>query len=78
MKTQGTLSIEVCDTINLHAQRLLMVQELAGMAIESLPNTTDTVAAGALLNGMVEILRADYSKMARLHETLEARLAPAA
>lgn len=71
-----TLTIPVISSL-LHRQfeRMRMLQELADMAIDSLPNSTDSDSTMALLNGMKEILGVDTDAMWQLFERLESQAA---
>lgn len=73
-----TLTIpDVSNLVHRQFERMRMLQELADMAINSLPNTTDSDSPLALLNGMKEILSVDTSAMWRLFEKLESQTAQA-
>jgi len=50
---------------------MMMLQELTRMAIESLPNSTDSDVPIALLNGMKDMLVNDTAKAYRLSEAVE-------
>ena len=60
----NTLTLpKIADQLNKQFDRMLMLQELTRMTIESLPNSTDSDVPLALLNGMQEILQTDTHKM---------------
>jgi hypothetical protein len=54
---------DVACQINRQFERLMMLQELTRMTLESLPYSTDSDVPNALLNGMQEILAVDAPKM---------------
>lgn len=62
---------KVANMVNRQFERIVMLQELARMAEESLPNSTDSDVPAALLTGIREILASDASKMFYLHQELE-------
>ena len=60
----NTLTLpNIADQLNKQFDRMMMLQELTRMTIESLPNSTDSDVPLALLNGMQEILQTDTHKM---------------
>jgi hypothetical protein len=67
----NTLTLpNIADQLNKQFDRMLMLQELTRMTIESLPNSTDSDVPLALLNGMQEILQTDAHKMYLLLESM--------
>lgn len=75
MATDTLTLPNIADQVNLQFERLMMLQELTRLAIESLPNSTDSDVPLALLNGMQEMLSTDAGKMHRLFERLESQAA---
>ena len=63
----------VAQKLEHQCDRLLLLQELAQMALDALPNSTDSDKPKALLTGMVEILSTDSDKMQRLADVLLAQ-----
>jgi hypothetical protein len=61
---------DVACQINRQFERLMMLQELTRMTLESLPYSTDSDVPNALLNGMQEILAVDAPKMYYLSDAL--------
>lgn len=67
--TTKTLTLpEFADQISAVALRLMMLLELTRLAIENLPNSTDSDVPLALLNGIQEILGKETSKAYELSE----------
>ena len=65
----NTLTLpNIADQLNKQFERMMMLQELTRMTIESLPHSTDSDVPLALLNGMQEILQTDTHKMYILSE----------
>lgn len=56
--------------VNALFDRLLMLQELMRLALEKLPNSTDSDMSMALLNGMQEMLRVDSAAAYELGEAV--------
>lgn len=75
MATTTLTTPDVASLVHRQFERMRMLQELADMAINSLPNTTDSDSTMALLNGMKEILGVDTDSMWQLFERLESRAA---
>lgn len=75
MATDTLTLTNISNKINRQFERLMMMQELTRLTIESLPNSTDSDAPLALLNGMQEILSTDTANMYRLFEQLETQAA---
>lgn len=71
MTTKALTLPEVANQISSLFERMMMLQELTRMAIESLPNSTDSDVPIALLNGMKDILGNDTAKAYRLSEEVE-------
>jgi len=53
-------------------ERMMMMQELTRMALESLPNSTDSDVPSALLNGLKDMLVNDCAKAFELSEAMRA------
>jgi hypothetical protein len=62
----------IADQVTRQFERMLMLQELTRMTIESLPCSTDSDVPLALLNGMQEILNTDTANMYQLSESMAA------
>jgi hypothetical protein len=75
MATDTLTLPDVSNLVHRQFERMRMLQELADMAIDALPNTTDSDSPLALLNGMKEILSVDTHSMWRLFERLESQAA---
>ena len=71
MTTKALTLPEVANQISSLFERMMMLQELTRMAIESLPNSTDSDVPIALLNGMKDMLVNDTAKAYRLSEAVE-------
>jgi len=71
MTTEALTLPEVANQISSLFERMMMLQELTRMAIESLPNSTDSDVPIALLNGMKDMLVNDTAKAYRLSEAVE-------
>lgn len=67
---------QITDIVNVQFVRLMMMQELTRMAIESLPHSTDADVPIALLTGMKEMIANDSFKMYRLFEQLDKQVNP--
>jgi hypothetical protein len=78
MAEQTLTHAQITDAIHGQYERLNMCVELAGMAIESLPNTTDSDPTRALLTGLKEILSTDFANMSFLFDRLTHQAANAA
>ena len=61
----------IAEQVNNLFERMRMMQELTRLAIENLPNSTDSDVPVALLTGMQAILADDTFKTFRLWEDLE-------
>ena len=61
----------IAQQLNSMFERMRMLQELTRLAIENLPNSTDSDVPVALLTGMQEMLACDASNTYRLWEGLE-------
>ena len=61
----------IAEQVNNLFERMRMMQELTRLAIENLPNSTDSDVPVALLTGMQAILADDTFKTFRLWEGLE-------
>lgn len=71
MATETLTLPNLSNQVNRQVERLMMLQELTRLAIESLPNNTDSDVPMALLNGMQEMLSTDAGNMHRLFQRLE-------
>ncbi|MHB8949180.1 MAG: hypothetical protein ACYC4S_08970 [Rhodoferax sp.] len=71
MTTEALTLPEVANQISSLFERMMMLQELTRMTIESLPNSTDSDVPIALLNGMKDMLVNDTAKAYRLSEAVE-------
>lgn len=60
----------VADRVGCMFERLMMMRVLTGLALDSLPNSTDSDAANALLNGLQDMLVNDCEKAFELSEAL--------
>ena len=70
MAEQTVTHARITHEIHVQYERLNMCEDLARMAIESLPNTTDSDPTRALLTGLKEILATDFANMSRLFDRL--------
>ena len=61
----------IAQQVNNLVERMRMLQELTRLAIENLPNSTDSDVPVALLTGMQEMLACDLSNTYRLWEGVE-------
>lgn len=52
-------------------ERMVMMQELVRMALESLPSSTDSDVPSALLNGVQDMLINDCAKAFELSEAMQ-------
>lgn len=52
-------------------ERMVMMQELVHMALESLPSSTDSDVPSALLNGVQDMLLNDCAKAFELSEAMQ-------
>ena len=68
MATNTVTLPNIAHQLNIQLERMMMTQELTRQAIESLPNSTDSDAPIALLNGIKDMLSADTLKMHQLSE----------
>lgn len=67
--TMNTLTLpNIATQLNTLFERMMMLQELTRLAIESLPNSTDSDVPAALLNGMKDVLVNDTYTMYQLSE----------
>ena len=74
MMIENTLTLpHISNQIDKVFKRMLMLQELTRLAIESLPNSTDSDVPVALLNGMKEILTNDTHDMMQLIERIDSQ-----
>lgn len=73
MATDTLPTPDVSKVVLHQFERMLMLQSLVDMAIDALPNTTDSDSPLALLNGAKEILSVDIAAMWRLFERLESQ-----
>lgn len=72
MKTQHEITLATAaNRIGVLAERLMMMQELTRMAIESLPSSTDSDVPNALLNGLQDMLVNDAAKAFALSEAMQ-------
>lgn len=53
-------------------ERMMMMSELTRLALESLPNSTDSDVPSALLNGLKDMLVNDCAKAFELSEAMQA------
>lgn len=72
MATDTLTLPDVTDQVNTQWTRLSILLEINGLALDAIPNDTDSDCAIALLTGMKEIIRADMVKMQNLFEALTA------
>ena len=78
MAEQTVTHAQITHEIHVQYERLNMCEDLARMAIESLPNTTDSDPTRALLTGLKEILATDFANMSSLFDRLTHQAANAA
>lgn len=71
MTTDTLTPPAIATRVNRQFERLMMLQELTRMTIESLPYSTDSDVPLALLNGTQEILSTDTAEMYRLSQSLD-------
>ncbi len=72
MMNPATLTLPIAaNRVGVLFERMMMMQELTRMAIESLPNSTDSDVPNALLNGLRDMLTNDCAKAFDLSEGMQ-------
>lgn len=70
--TTTTLRIPIAaHRIGVLFECMMMMQELTRMALDSLPNSTDSDVTSALLNGLQDMLANDCAKAFELSEAMQ-------
>lgn len=70
-----TLTIPIAaNRVGILFERMMMMQELVRLALDSLPSSTDSDVPSALLNGLRDMLVNDCAKAFELSEAMQVML----